>query len=204
MAAYIPVPCWQIELISLWDSQTVESVLHFTAPSGPTVTDLNNLGLALVNWWTTNIKPNMPTTLQLSDIRMTDLSSQTGQVFDYATGMPVVGTSASPSLPNSVACVFTKRTAQRGRSYRGRIYQYGLTEAAVTNNLLAGSNVSGYITAYNLLRSFSTATMTWTFVVASRYNNGAPRTTGVATPVVNITSDGVIDSQRRRLPGRGA
>ena len=43
----------------------------------------------------------------------------------------------------------------------------------------------------------------WSMVVVSRYENNAPRAEGIATLVDRLSSDGVIDSQRRRLPGRG-
>jgi len=45
---------------------------------------------------------------------------------------------------------------------------------------------------------------TWQLVVVSYYNSGAWRTTAVATPIINFGfADLAIDSQRRRLVGRG-
>jgi hypothetical protein len=41
-------------------------------------------------------------------------------------------------------------------------------------------------------------------VVVSRYHLGAPRVTGIATPVITyLATDNNVDSQRRRLTGRG-
>jgi hypothetical protein len=51
------------------------------------------------------------------------------------------------------------------------------------------------LTAYNA---------TWKMVVVSYYNNGAWRLTATITPIISFAfADLAIDSQRRRLPGRG-
>lgn len=203
---YIPVSdTVMAELFMIWDSQLIETVLHFSpVVAGYNLAQMGDLGDALVTWWGTNIKPGMPTTLSLSGVKITDMASETGPVVDVSTGLPVIGTNASPSLPNNVACVFTKRTALRGRSYRGRIYHPGLCESMVTGNTVLASQVTTNITAYNLLRSFTANTKVWKLQVVSRRFEGADRLTGVTEPVTGFTSDGVVDSQRRRLPGRGS
>jgi len=202
---YIPVPnTVQVDMFQLWDGQAVENVLHFQPT--PTVNPIlmNDLAAHLVTWWNANIKPNVPTNLQLSAIKLTDLTTQTGTVITYGTGLPIVGTNASPSLPNNCALVITKRTGLRGRSFRGRIYQPGMIEGAVTGNSVAASYVTTFVNAYGLIRNFSVGATPWDMVVVSRKQGGQWLVVGETNDVTTFTSDGVIDSQRRRLPGRGA
>ena len=201
---YIPVPnTAQLELIYDWGGQVCETVLHYVKASPWDVSLLTDLCESAVLEWDAAFQTQMPSTLSLIGVRATDLASQTGAVVNYGTGLPLAGSGASPSLPNNVALVVTKRTALRGRSYRGRLYHPGLNEAQVTGNVVAPSSVASIIVLWNNYLSLAITGDEALLCVVSRYNNNAPRTTGVATLVTGLTSDGFIDSQRRRLPGRG-
>jgi hypothetical protein len=202
---YIPVPLTlQAELVYNWDGQICENVLHYVCGVAWDIPRINTLGAALVNWWDVNMQPNMPSNLSLINVRMTDLATQTGLVVNYSTGLPLQGSAASPSLPNNCALVLTKRTLLRGRSFRGRVYMPGLLEANVTGSTVAAVNVASYVSLHNMLLLFDIGTENAELVVVSRFTGGAPRAAGVVTNVTNFTSDGIVDSQRRRLPARGA
>ena len=155
--------------------------------------------------WTQTFPTRMPATLLLVTIKATDLASETGSVINHQAGLPVVGTSVSPSLPNNVALVITKRTALRGRSFRGRIFHPGLTEAAVLGNQVPPASVTDLVGIWSTLLTIDLpiALEDAVMAVVSRFSEGQPRVTGVTTFVTNLTSDGTVDSQRRRLPGRG-
>lgn len=203
---YIPVEdTVMAELIYNWDGQICETVLNYSQLINWDVTQMTALAASLATKWTAVLKPLMPTNLSLINIKITDISTQFGPVVDYGVGLPNVGTHASPSLPNNCALVITKRTALRGRSFRGRIYHPGLLEAQTTGNAVAAGTVTAYIVAYNnfLLVPNGGGADAFLTVVSRRFE-GAPRLTGVATKVSNLTSDGSVDSQRKRLPGRGA
>lgn len=201
---YIPVPnTAQLELIYDWGGQVCETVLHYVKASPWTVDLLTDLCESATLEWDAVMQTQMPTTLSLIGVRATDLASQTGAVVNYGTGLPLAGTAVSPSLPNNVALVVTKRTALRGRSYRGRLYHPGLNEGQVTGNIVGPSSVATIVGLWNNFLSLAVTGDEANMCVVSRYNNLAPRVTGVATLVTNLTSDGFVDSQRRRLPGRG-
>jgi hypothetical protein len=107
------------------------------------------------------------------------------------------------TLPNNVTWAIKFNTANRGRSGRGRNYIIGLTKPKVAANLLnpitAGQFVDGYL---DLLTDL--AASDWEWVVYSRFEDKVERTTGLAQPVVSVSfADLILDSQRRRLPGRG-
>lgn len=201
---FIPVPgVVQVELIYQWDSQTVETVLHYNADDPLDLTNYADIAAQLVTLWNANLKGCISTPVTLTQIKLTDLTAQNGPVLNYSTGLPVVSTLTGPALPNNCALVITKRTPLRGRSYRGRIYHPGLTEPDVTANLVAPARVTTILTAYNALRTFTAGSKVVYMCVVSRFADHLPRATGIATRVSGFTTDGLVDSQRRRLPGRG-
>ena len=204
---YIPVPnTVQLELIQSWQGQVVENVLHYVKASPWNSDQMTELAEEAKEQFNATILTQLTSTLQLTMIRVTDLSSQTGSVVNYGTGLPAAGPQGSPSLPNNVAVVFTKRTELRGRSFRGRIYQPGLVEGAVVANSVTNPTLQNLRNGWDGMRllTLTIAVDEALMVVVSRYADKAPRVTGVATLVSAITTDGVIDSQRRRLPGRGS
>lgn len=203
---FIPTPnCVQADLVYDWNGQVCQNVLHYVKASPWLTTHMEELAENLKDIWDAQIKAVVSSTLLLSSIRVTDLSSETGAVINYSLGLPIAGTDVSPSLPNNCAIVITKRTLLRGRSYRGRLYHCGLTEANVVGNTVNSGVVSGLVTRYSNFISvpLTVAADEALLTVLSLVNGGVDRANGVATLVNNLTSDGVLDSQRRRLPGRG-
>lgn len=202
---FVPAPgVCQAEIVYDWSSQVVETVLHFLPTTELNPLLMGELGEFLKNWWDAQLKAGSPATLSLINIKLTDLTTNIAPVVNYATGLPIAGTGASPSLPNNCALVLTKRTLLRGRSYRGRIYHPGLVESVVTDNTVVAAQVASLITKYSMLINFTTTGATWDMVVVSRYQDKAPRTVADSNQVTSLDSDGVVDSQRRRLPRRGA
>lgn len=194
----------QAELIYSWDGQIVENVLHYQTVGAPSATDMSELGGFLVNWWQDNMDTNVAGSVSLDEVRMTDLTSEFAPGSSYTIGLPASGAAVSASLPNNVTLSITKRTALRGRSYRGRIYQVGLTENAVVDNEVSESIQAAILAAWNLAIEFALTSGTAPMVVVSRIQGGVERVTAEVTPVVSFSTDGIVDSQRRRLPGRGS
>lgn len=201
---FIPVPgVVQAELIYNWNSQVVETVLHFRPSDPPTPTLMIELGVEMVTWWSGGLKGFQSNMLSLTQVKLTDLSTETAPVINHTALLPQTATNASPSMPNSVTVAITKRTVLRGRSFRGRIYHPGLVEAQVLNNTIDPPSLVNIIAEYSENIAFTTPGASWVMVVISRQTNNAPRVTGIDTGVLSLSSDGVVDSQRRRLPGRG-
>lgn len=202
---FIPVPnTAQLELVYLWQGQRCQNVLHYVKASPWDITQLTELCEAAVVEWGAGLDIWASETLSLIEVVATDLSSQTGPVVNYAEGLPIPGSVESESLPNNCSMVITKRTQKRGRSYRGRIYVCGLTEGAVNGNQVNQANVTGLLAGWTAMLSLAITDDEANMCVVSRYQEGQPLSQGIATLVTNLTTDGVIDSQRRRLPGRGA
>jgi hypothetical protein len=202
---YIPVPnCAQLEFVYSFGGQTCENVLHYTKDDAWDVVTLTALADAAIAEWIANIKPVMTNLLSLTSVIATDLASQSGPSITRAGGLPSAGTQTGTALPNNCALVVTKRTTLRGRSFRGRIYHPGLPTPQTSANNVTGAFVTNIVNGWNALTAITMpGPITAQMVVVSKFTEGNPRVLGITTPVVNVTSDGVIDSQRRRLPGRG-
>lgn len=202
--AFIPVPNTAlVEVRMRLDSQLVENTLYFEKDGGISGNDLANLGQTIVDWWSNYYNQNMSNQLQLREVYVTDLTSQTSDTATVVPSEPLSGLNPSPALPNSVSLTISFRTGGRGRSSRGRNYVVGLVEAAVTGNTVETSYATQLVNAYVQLASPpNVANFSW--VVVSRYSNNAPRAEGVTAPVTAVVAtDLTVDSQRRRLPGRG-
>lgn len=193
----------QAELVYMWNGQVCQNVLQFRSSTGLTTPIMEQLGTYLVTWYDAQMKSLHNITCQLTSIRLTDMTTEFSPGLDFTTGLPIVGTLAGESLPNNVSISMSKRTLFRGRSYRGRIYQVGMGETMTNGNSVLAGTLTSLITKWKLLMAFPTAGTAWEMVVASKYEGGNERTEALLTPVINISSDGIIDSQRRRLPGRG-
>jgi hypothetical protein len=192
-----------VELRMVIDGQKVENTLYFSGEPPLTPTTLNDLAVIVESWWADNISPILSTTLSLNEIVVTSLASETAPQIVFTTGLPDTGGNANAALPNNVSWAIKFNTANRGRSGRGRNFIVGLTEEVVSasqlNVITAAQLVDGYL---DLLADLSGGD--WTWVVYSRFEDKVERTTGLAQEVISVGyTDLIVDSQRRRLPGRG-
>jgi hypothetical protein len=191
------------EMVFSWAGQSVENVLHYVQAGGWTAPEMTQLADALIEYWDTNWKVRVATTCALTKIRLTDMASQTGMSFDYAEGLPLVGTGTGASMPNNVTVAIKLNTLNRGRSYRGRIYHVGMLIGQASGSVLAAGEAENFQTRYSAITTLALVEDVASMVVCSRVSGGVERTTGVATVVSGVSVNGTLDSQRRRLPERG-
>lgn len=194
----------EVEMRFLLDGQQVENVFHVTRVANWDEAAMIVLASTFKDWWNVNLKPQVPTTLSLRSIRVTDLESLSGPSIEYTTGLPLAGTSAGLALPNGVSMVVRWLTALRGRSFRGRTYHLQLTEGGVDGNTINSGQVTTYTNNYQaLLTLINTAIPAMSLCVLSEVSGGLPRANGICTVITGLSIDSTVDSQRRRIPGRG-
>lgn len=194
------------------NSQQVENVFYVENSVAWTPTTLLALGATVKDWWNADLKSSCHPSLSLNQIVVKDMTTDTAPEVVYATGLPLVGTGSGGALPNNVTIAIQLITGLGGRSFRGRQYILGLMDSSLTTDRqsLTSGAVTAYLTAYNGLISSIDGGITPGLVVASFFHGvdvnhkPIPRTTAVLTPVASaVFSNTVVDSQRRRLPGRG-
>jgi hypothetical protein len=193
----------QVQMIYNWAGQVVENVYHYKFDVTPIPSIMSDLAQDMRNWWDTEMKPGAPTNFVLTKVVCTDLSSRSAASIEYTGGLPLAGTSTQPALPNNVCVAVKWLTSLRGRSYRGSTYHMPILSISVTNNTISPASVAGLTANYTPLLTMTASLLNPLFVVVSRFSNSAPRTAAVVTPIIGISINQTVDSQRRRLPERG-
>lgn len=194
----------QINVRQRLDNQKIENVFHVFNETASQQGTLQNLADLFGDFWLARVLPVQSADLTLVEVEARDLSTEGGLSAVRTINPAVAGGNIEASLPNNVAFCVSFRTARTGRSYRGRTYVAGIPEGRVVKNTLDAAVVTTLVTAFSDLALTDSYIEQGYLVVASRFNQGVRRPTGVATRVTGVLAiDPIVDSQRRRLPGRG-
>lgn len=163
------------------------------------LTTMSGIGSA---WWTSDLAAVMTTDNVLRQVRATDVSIEGGGVSTATVG--TAGAIAPPMLPLGTPIVVSLRTLKRGRSYRGRVYLSGVAEAnrSSPTDLTAGFAGITLPARFAALQANAFAAG-FDMSVASKQHNGLPTIPAEVNKVVAFVIDTHLDSQRRRLAGRG-
>lgn len=202
--AFIPVPnTLEVELVQSMDNQIIENTLYFEFETTPSESDAGGLATALIAWWDDQFSTELSADLLLLRVVVTDLSADDSFSLTFNATPTPAGKVSDGSVPNNCAICISFRTAGRGRSARGRNYVAGLPNGFVAANRVVATVTDSLVAAYNALVSLAGgAGAVW--VVVSRFTNHLPRVSGATFPITTaVLVDNVLDSQRRRLPGRG-
>lgn len=204
MAPFVEFPSGvQSNVRFLWNGQQCENVFHFDRGEAAFGDVTSQIGAAIVDDWWAVLRDVVSNDCSLVEIYHVDLASQTGPVATTGAGLTPAGGVLTDSVPNNVTFSVCLRTNKRGRSFRGRSYVVGLAAGNVVVNEVPAPARATIVEAYEALRTIS-LTNGIPLCVASRFSLGAPRTVGILTPITEIALvDNFVDSQRRRLPGRG-
>lgn len=202
--AFIPVPdAARTVMKYIIFGQTVENVHYFVRSGGFTAGFLDDLNASITTHWTTFIRPLLPTTAQLLEIISTAQEVVSGaQDSDIVAANGTNAGNPYQSLGATFAIKFS--TGLSGRSYRGRMYWPQLIEGLVVANDLNAGYAAGIRDAVEDFFTSINDDAVGTHNVVSYQNDCEWNTTGVATPVTGYSyTDLHVDSQRRRLSGRG-
>ena len=177
---------------------------------------LTDIANALITWMGTGDGAGHSYQAELSDnyelisVTVKDLSVVDGAIVVAAAS--VVGSKASDAEQQGVAAAITARTGLSGRSFRGRTFILGLTDASVVDASHPNQLASGYATnmsdAFNALPgvggspAISSGGTDFVMAVLSYRNAGADRANILPTPITSYGfHDLLTDFQRRRAPG---
>lgn len=201
--AFIPVPdTVMVELLMTVEGQQIENTLYFEGTGSPDIPEMNALGASLVDWWIEHYAPLVGDDVSLNSIKLTNLTGAASPVVEITAGLPQSGSGGDFIVANQVAAVVTFLTAARGKSYRGRNYIGGLSINWVGGSYVGATAISMLETMYADLATLALADE-FLWVVVSRYNNNAPRATGVTTVITGTRVNEVLGTQRRRRIGSG-
>lgn len=131
---------------------------------------------------------------QWYQIVSTDLETSTGAT--ATRNINRISAGSIDDFPGNVSYVLSKRSGQRGRSRRGRFYLIDLPEEFFNGDVI---NFAVLPALNDLIAQMLLPRQSGRFTPAI-----ASRVLGDSVAMTAITHDGVADSQRRRLTGRGA
>lgn len=188
------------EFIYTTPGGVAENVLYFFTPEEITGGLLVGFGNSAHVAWAAEILQGQSVDVTLLKIVCTDVSAEDS--FQITELVSETGVMDSRVLPSNATLAVSFRTDLTGRSNRGRAYHIGLSEGQVTGDTMsgtAGTDILANYTSFGILMQAEG----FTHVIASYCADGEWRTEAKITPVQSYISDMTIDSQRRRLAGRG-
>lgn len=201
-----PVPATvQIQLIGREDGQlTINDLSFFHTGGEPSVGEMNALLEAVTGWYAGSIGSVASNTWSFVLGKLRQLGLETGITLANAAHATGGGVGGNPA-PNNVSFAVSFRTAVGGRGGRGRNYIPGIPLTAVSLNTITSEFIANYVNFYSaLLPGGGVVEDPWAWVVVHRIEAGNALPTGEVNSVeVVVATDNVVDSMRRRLPGRG-
>lgn len=209
MPEYVPVPMVaQASIRGMIGSERCQNTLYWKHHSAEwNAQSLLFLGGGLMLWWTDVARLWLPAQYQFTEIFLVALYSATGPANTVTPETSWVGLRGTGGpMPNNVTLAMAFRSGNRGRGNQGRNFWPGFARGDVVENEIALGAAEGIKDAYSqLMGSIVYPNNVAQWVVVSRYFNKQPRVQGTTAVIQEVVySDRVIDSMRRRLPGRGA
>jgi hypothetical protein len=198
---FVPTPdvveiTWEVFAADTTNTCNVVHILNQNPPT--TQLQVDSVIGNLSNWYAVNVMPFVSRDWKFDTATALPLDTAgLDQTIDHAH--IVAGGWGDNALPNNCAFRLEKRTGVVGRSFRGCIYQGGVPEMRVDGNTVALDWALLMEAAWASLIPICNG-LGWTLVVLSKITGGAPRVTGLVTPVTSIyMKDQIIDAQRGRV-----
>jgi hypothetical protein len=178
------------------DSRIFENTFHLFKAAGWTLTTLMQAAVDTVSWWNLYYKFCCGNGVALTTVQIRLYDPANPLAFDQPVSPPVAGNQAATMEAANATLTFSWRTGRAGRKERGRIYLVGLTEPSVnTNDTVTSAQLAQMATA-----AAQFVSIIWSNGVVPAIFH---RATATYTPINSYVLENVVDSQRRRLPGRG-
>jgi len=204
--AFIPATnVAEVVLNGSWGGQNVANVIDFLYDIPLTISELNSLAATVASAWFDTIATVTSIAYVLTSVKATDLTTASSPGVEFFPTSDNVGQVGTASVPNNSTITISYSTDQRGRSYRGRSYMCGIpfafqnTSVSVTLATAAGI-LEDWVDFYTNVETDRDCT----HVVVSRRQNNVPLVTADVTEVTGYFVENNLDSQQRRLEGRGS
>lgn len=200
---FIPVPnvgALVAEYTQVVTGYTWTNGFDFLSPSPWTTTTLESFCAEFEDAWVESMPDVFVSGVRLTNIKIVDLTTVDGPFGQRVPDPSTQGSRAGTLTALHTACVVTERTAQRGRSFRGRLYHTGLAnqDLATTKQWfpLAASIVQNrYETLVNAMETVAGVT----HVVVSRQQGNVVLPVGVATPIDEYVGRTAVGTVRGRV-----
>lgn len=187
---------WQM----LRGTQLVENTFHLYRPLGWTYANLVTACEEAYTLWNTYFKPTITNAVALFNVHG-QVYDPNGSpwVYDRAVSPPAQGTNSTTTEAANVTVTMSERANLAGRAYRGRIYfpTVAVNAVAADDTIVSAFLAALANIAIQWLAQFPISGGTGALVIFHRNDN-------LFSTVQSIVIEKILDSMRRRLPGRGA
>lgn len=181
------------------NARVFENTFHLARAAGWSPTTLATAVDAAYTLWNTYAKPALPASISLYNVHGV-VYDPTGfpYVYDHPVSPEVAGTLANPTAPGNATVTVSERANLAGRKYRGRLYWPGLPSANINSDDTVNAGIVALLATFatNFLATFNSGAGTGSLSIFHRNTN-------TYHAVVSIVLEAILDSMRRRLPGRG-
>lgn len=206
--AHIPVPnVARVIVTGRLNGQKVANTFYVQGGGGWTAEELQDLADLVNTTWRAEIIPLLHNTYSHIGCIVKDLTTETGITIEAVPGAVANGALAGTPLPNNVSLAIKKVTSLGGRNFRGRMFVAGIPGGHLNGNNAVTDDWSNQFC--QALRDFMAAIngsidVNGILGLVSFVSGGVPRPQGVFQAITDfVCPDKTLDSQRRRLPGRG-
>lgn len=206
MATY-PVPnnplVCKVAMIFAHDTRQVVNTFHVARATGWDITSMNALAVAVKNWWDTLYKLAVPASVALTQVQVRQYNPLAPLAFDFPVSPTIPGTRGFTQEAGNVSLTMSERSGLAGRAFRGRIFSVGVGEGDVSTDDRASSAL--VVLLGNAIANLIFGSLPAGDILSIFHRPGpVPRPRdNTYTPVQTYVMENIIDSQRRRLPGRG-
>lgn len=195
-----PVPdCAELILSYTAGDSPITNTFQFSKVGGWTQEDLDSGTLAVADAWEETMDGVFNVIVHLTASKMYDLEVEGGAYSERAYSPSIDGTRGGAHEAINVAMSVKRKTAMRGRSFRGRVFHYGLSVTdRVNQRLWTSASAAEVAFAYEgFVAAIETATG-GTCVVVSRYADNARRAEGIYTPVTDWVGVQKVATKQKR------
>lgn len=210
---FVPAPnCLQVSLIYTTNGGHAENVYHVQGDA--IIQDLTATAHRIMDvfaaWDSAHLAGGRVVGHDLVLVTARDIGQQHGPSWERTTAS-AGALAGSSALPDGVTIAVKWTTGRSGRSYRGRTYHIGLAASQCTGDVLTQAAAGGLLLAYQALIP-AVKGSGWTaagdtgahLAVISKRQNKVYLPSAVSTEITGAAfADLNLDSQRRRLAGRG-
>lgn len=199
MAVFVPSPN-VVRVVHRMDRAgfPMYNVMYHDAGGVPSGAQLTAIAETLGTLYINTILEQLANVLNYEECVTYSMQSETAPTGAWSAPDPSPGGITSEGCARGSAPVVTLRTANRGRSSRGRSYLPGAAEANISNGVLDSGYMASLETAYENYRT-GAAAEELPLLVYSQYTGGGPRVAGVPQLVLSVEiRSATLGSQRRR------
>jgi len=186
------------------NGQNVVNTFYATKEGGYDQADIDALASHVDDWVGALWLPHMPTQYHYLTSVVRGLTSAIDLTGEDNTNSGDGG-GGTMTGANNMSLAVKRRSGFTGRGARGRVFLPGVPDSGKDDDNHVTTDFSGSMeTVLNGFRA-AIADVDWVEVIVHRVASGVPLAEAVIFTVVEyVVVDLVIDSMRRRLPGRGS